>query len=112
MVKAVDDLQALGRARLDALAASATLAASSHQGLATELVEHVTASIEAGATVIERMAVVRSFHALVALQSDTARSMIETGVMRWTRMTELQSQMIRAMVGPFQLPHAPNASSA
>lgn len=109
MVKSVDDLQALGRARFDVLVQSATMAASSYQSLATEIVDHMKVTVETGATAIERMAVVRSLDALVALQSDLARGMLETGVLRWTRVTEIQSQMIKAMVGPFQLPAAPKA---
>lgn len=102
MAQSMEHLQTLGRERLDAMARSAVAAAASCQSLAAELVDYVKLSVEEGASTVERMASVRSFDALVALQSDYARGAVEAAVLSWTRMAELQSQLVRAMAVPFQ----------
>lgn len=102
MVQSVEHLQALGRERLDVMVRSATSAATGCQTLATEMVDYMKLSVEEGASTFERMAAARSLDSLVALQSDYARGAVEAAVMRWTRIAELQSQIVRAMAGPFQ----------
>ncbi|WP_439575479.1 phasin family protein [Phreatobacter sp.] len=102
MAQSVDDLQRLGRERLDVMVQSATATTASYRSLVTETAEAMKRSVEEAATTVEKMAAVRSLDALVALQSDYARGAVETAVMRWTRMAELQSQIVTAMAAPFQ----------
>ena len=101
MVK-VEDIQQYGKENLDTVVASATTLQSGMQTIATAYGDYTKKSFEDTKSFVEKLSGVKSMDKVVEVQTEFARSSVETFVAESQKIAGLYSDLAKQTFKPFE----------
>jgi phasin family protein len=102
MAQNLEDVQKLGKERLDSAVKSMTAVSKGYQAIAAEMVDYTKKSFEDGSAAMEKLATAKSLDKLIELQSDYMKAAYEAAVARATKIGELYQELFKEAYKPFE----------
>lgn len=98
--KSVDEVQAFGRETVEALVASATVAAEGVEELSTEILNYGKAQVDSGMAAVKTLMAVRTPQEFFTAQSDFAKSALDAFLAQSTKVGEIGARLAQSTAEP------------
>ncbi|CAO3354545.1 phasin family protein [Azospirillum palustre] len=100
LLKSYEDLQATGKANVEALIASSTIAAKGAEDLGREVVAYGQSALDKSITTGKALLTARTIQEVVELQNDFLKSSFDSLLAETTRLQELSTKVTNEALAP------------